>query len=55
MKNLKDKKLIIILGILVLFSVVFVGCANDEAEEPIQEPTQQEQQEPIPEDGGGGY
>lgn len=43
MKRLRDKKLIIILGILVLFALSFVGCTNDEVGEPIEEPAQEEQ------------
>ncbi|ADQ14620.1 hypothetical protein [Halanaerobium hydrogeniformans] len=50
MRNLRNKKLIILLSILALFALVLVGCGVDDIEEePVEEPMQEEpMEEPAP-------
>lgn len=48
MRNLRNKKLIILLSILALFALVLVGCGVDDIEEPVEEPMEEPMEEPAP-------
>lgn len=49
MRNLRNKKLIILFSILALFALVLVGCGVDDIEEePIEEQMEEPMEEPAP-------